>query len=68
MNEPVLFMPRVLTRERRPNAAPIIRESWLIRDLTMIEQDWSRLDSPACDRLPARSVCAMEFSNERNGR
>ena len=28
------------------------------RDLTMPRQNWSRLDGPACERLPARSVCA----------
>ena len=28
------------------------------RDLTMPRRNWSRLDSPAHERLPARSVCA----------
>lgn len=28
------------------------------RDLTMPRRNWSRLDEPACERLPARSVCA----------
>lgn len=37
-------------------------------DLTMRKRDWSKLDSPSFERLPARSVCAEEFGNERNGR
>lgn len=37
-------------------------------DLTMPKRDWSELDSPSFERLPARSVCAEEFGNERNGR
>lgn len=62
MNEPTFFKPHALAK------APIVREGRLIRDLTMLEQDWSRLDDPACERLPARTVCAREFRDERYGR
>lgn len=31
------------------------------RDLTMPKRQWSRLDRPASERLPARSVCASNF-------
>jgi hypothetical protein len=31
------------------------------RDLTMPLRNWSKFDSPSCDRLPARSVCAQQF-------
>jgi len=39
------FTPAALAR------APIVRESRLIRDLTMKERDWSDLDPPAWERL-----------------
>jgi hypothetical protein len=34
-------------------------------DLTMRKRDWSKLDDPACERLPARSVCAAQFKPKR---
>lgn len=58
MNEPTVFKPHALVRVR------IIRESRLIRDLTMKEQDWRQYDAPASDRLDARSVCASEFNKQ----
>lgn len=27
-------------------------------DISMPRRNWSRLDTPACERLPARTVCA----------
>lgn len=35
---------------------PIVSESRLVRDLTMPIRDWSRYDSPACDRRTAKVV------------
>ena len=59
MNEPTFFKPHALLK------APIVREGRITRDLTMEPLDWESLDPPACERLPARSVCAEEFRNER---
>lgn len=59
MTEPKLFKPHALSK------APIVREGRLIRDLTTEPLDWDALDAPACDRIPARSVCAREFRDER---
>jgi hypothetical protein len=50
MTEPTVFKPHALMK------APVIRESRLIRDLTMPEQDWSRYDSPAKHRQTARVI------------
>jgi hypothetical protein len=50
MNEPTFFKPHALLK------APVIRESRLIRDLTMPEQDWSRYDPPAKDRRTSRVI------------
>lgn len=53
----------------RANAEMLVlfpkRQLAAYRDLTMPRRDWSRLESPACDRLKARSVLAREFGNER---
>jgi hypothetical protein len=59
MNEPTFFKPHALAK------AQIVREGRLIRDLTMDPVDWAALESPACERIPARSVCAREFRDER---
>lgn len=58
MKEPTVFKPHALAR------VPIIRESRLIRDLTMPEQDWSKYDAPAKDRRTSR-VIRNEVNNER---
>lgn len=50
MKEPTVFKPHALSR------APVVRESRLIRDLTMPEQDWSRYDTPAKDRRTSRVI------------
>lgn len=58
MNEPTFFKPHALMK------APVIRESRLIRDLTMPERDWSEFDPPAYERLTSK-VIRNEVSNER---
>lgn len=35
-------------------------------DLTMRKRDWSKLDEPAHERIPARSVCAAKFGKTSN--
>jgi hypothetical protein len=40
MNEPRCFIPRALAE------APVIRETRLIRDLTMPERNWSKYEEP----------------------
>lgn len=40
MNEPTLFKPYALYE------APIVRETRLIRDLTMPERDWTKYEEP----------------------
>lgn len=59
MSDPTFFKPHALAK------APIIREGRLTGDQSMPERDWVLLDAPAYERLPARSVCAEEFRNER---
>lgn len=59
MNIPTLFIPHALSK------APIITESRLIRDLTMPQRAWDKLDTPAYHRIKARSVELREFSKER---
>jgi hypothetical protein len=50
MTEPTLFKPHALAK------APIIREGWIERDLTMPERDWSEFDAPAKDRRTSRVI------------
>jgi hypothetical protein len=59
MKEPTVFKPHALSR------APVIRECRYAYVPTTTDRDWSGLDQPACERLPARSVCAREFRDER---
>lgn len=59
MNEPTFFKPHALAK------APIVRECRYTYVPTTTARDWSELDAPACERLPARSVCAREFRDER---
>lgn len=58
MNEPTFFKPHALSK------APIIREGWIERDLTMPVRDWSQYDAPACQRRTSR-VIRNEVNNER---
>lgn len=58
MNEPTFFKPHALAK------APIVRETRLIRDLTMPDRDWSELDAPACERRTSK-IIRNEVSNER---
>jgi hypothetical protein len=52
MSEPTVFKPHALAK------APVIRESRLIRDLTMPQRDWSAYDTPAIERRTAKRVRA----------
>lgn len=52
INEPQLFIPHT----GKHGAAPIVRESRLIADLSMPERDWSEFDTPAVERMTARRV------------
>jgi hypothetical protein len=54
MNEPTFFKPHALLK------APIVRESRLIRDLTMPERDWSVFNEPTYMRR-----ARQEQTNER---
>lgn len=46
MSEPTLFVPYT----GKHGAAPVIRESRLIRDLSMPERDWSKFYEPTFQR------------------
>lgn len=51
---------------RKPVAYYLVKPKTALpayRDLTMPRRNWSRLDGPACERLPARSVCARLASD-----
>jgi hypothetical protein len=56
VNEPTVFKPHALAK------APVIRESRLIRDLTMPERDWSVFDEPTYMRRERK-----ERTNECHG-
>lgn len=58
MTEPELFRPHALAK------APIIREGWIVRDLSMPERRWSDYDAPAYQRRTSR-VIRNEVKNER---
>lgn len=45
-----MFVPHAINHRQKLNAAPILTESLLVRDLTMPERDWSVYDSLAKDR------------------
>jgi hypothetical protein len=51
MNEPTFFKPHALSR------APIIREGWIERDLSMPVRDWSQYDVPTCERIESEHRC-----------
>lgn len=59
MKEPTVFKPHALSQ------APIVRECRYEYVPTTTERDWSDLDTPACERIDARSVCARKFREER---
>lgn len=61
MSEPALFKPYAL------HEAPIVRESRLIRDLSMPERDWSRFDSPP-DEVRKANVAKWKIDRARHGR
>jgi hypothetical protein len=50
MSEPTFFKPHALLK------APIVRETRLIRDLTMPERDWREFDAPAYERRTSKVI------------
>jgi hypothetical protein len=52
--EAMMFRPFALTKKLKPNRPWTKRESFLVKDLTMEHQDWSKYDSPAKDRFKSK--------------
>lgn len=50
-----MFIPRAL------QAAPIIRESRIVRDLTMPDKDWESLEAPSWQRIQPRAFLMLPF-------
>ncbi len=58
-----MFLPFVLTKERRPNRPWTQREGYITRDLTMPPRDWSLFDSLAQLRFVSDRPRKTQSSN-----
>jgi hypothetical protein len=58
-----MFVPFMLTKDRRPNRAWTQREGFITRDLTMPYRDWSKFDSLAQLRFVSDRPRKIHTSN-----
>lgn len=55
----------IFHREAQMFVAKPKRQLAQYTDLSMPRRDWSKFDSPASERIDARTVCAGQFSQLR---